>query len=120
MALENFHEMMSKTADKKFLLQKEIEIALSNRFPDRYVSRYVLVTHSLIPYDLCRQIGVLQEEIIIKLSEKIQSVDQLDFEFASQLMSKTLDPFMKSHNILPKDFNYHSKYYPKSKPSSRL
>jgi kynurenine 3-monooxygenase len=38
MALDNFTEMMSKTADAKFLLEKAVENALAQRFPDRYVS----------------------------------------------------------------------------------
>ena len=56
---------MSKTADEKFLLEKAIEIELSNRFPDVYASRYVLVTHSLVDYDLCKQVGLIQVDIYI-------------------------------------------------------
>jgi kynurenine 3-monooxygenase len=39
MALENFTEMMSKTADKRFLLEREIEHFLANKFPGVYTSR---------------------------------------------------------------------------------
>ena len=54
MALDNFDEMMSKTADARFLLEKEIENELATRHP-AYISRYVLITHSLFPYHLaCR------------------------------------------------------------------
>ncbi len=98
MALDNFTEMMSKTADPRFLLgdpcspspsrapspplslsfsflflvltlaalthsfnsldsltqctEKQIEIELQHRFPTHYASRYVLVTHSLVPYEV--------------------------------------------------------------------
>ena len=42
MALENFTEMMSTVSDPKFLLEKEIEVQLSNNFPI-YTSRLVII-----------------------------------------------------------------------------
>ena len=39
MALENFDEMMAKTADPQFLLEKDIENELAQKF-SAYVSRY--------------------------------------------------------------------------------
>jgi hypothetical protein len=56
MALENFEEMMAKVGDARFLLEKEIEIALTRAHPAVYTSRYALITHSLLPYRLCQQV----------------------------------------------------------------
>jgi kynurenine 3-monooxygenase len=39
MCLENFTEMMAKTAEVKFLLEKDIEIAISKKFPAKFTSR---------------------------------------------------------------------------------
>ena len=39
MALENFTEMMSKTADPKFRLEKDIENVIAKKFPE-FTSRY--------------------------------------------------------------------------------
>merc|ERR1711991_735277 len=117
MALDNFTEMMSKTGDQKFLLEKEIEIELSNRFPSLYASRYVLVTHSLVSYDLCLQIGVLQQKILSELSRNITRVQDVDYGNAKRLIHKHLVPFLKKHGIKAENFNYTSKYYPKSRPT---
>ena len=47
--------MMAKTADPRFLLEKEIENVLSERH-EGYTSRYALITHSLLPYDMCMKV----------------------------------------------------------------
>lgn len=46
MALENFIEMRDKVGDQKFLLQKKIEIAFSEKYPDKWIPAYSLVTFS--------------------------------------------------------------------------
>jgi len=120
MALENFIEMMLKTADAKFLLTKEIEIELCNRYPSHYASRYQLVTHSLIPYSQCQQIGVLQQTILTRLAQHVTSVDQVDYDLAKRLIDEHLVPYLNQHNISAKDFNYVSKYYPAPKQASKL
>lgn len=64
MALDNFEEMMVKTADERFLLEKDIEGYLSE-LDSSYKSRYVLITHSLLPYSLCKQAGVVQQVTLL-------------------------------------------------------
>ena len=115
MAIENFTEMMSKTASEKFLLEKAIEIELAKRFPQQYASRYVLVTHSLVPYHKCMQIGVLQQKILTELASSVTNVTQVDYAQAKRLIEAELGPFLKKNNIQAKDFNYTCKYYPKAK-----
>ena len=73
MALDNFDEMMSKTADARFLLEKEIENELATRHP-AYISRYVLITHSLLPYKLCQRVGEVQASILSRLADVSTSV----------------------------------------------
>ncbi len=115
MAIENFTEMMSKTASEKFLLEKAIEIELSNRFPEQYASRYMLVTHSLVPYHKCMQIGVLQQKILSELARDISDVSKLNFALAKRLIEQEIVPFLKRNKITAKDFNYTCKFYPKAK-----
>jgi kynurenine 3-monooxygenase len=93
MALENFDEMMSKTADARFLLEKEIENELAKRYPE-YISRYVLITHSLFPYRLCQEVGVIQSSVLAKLSEGLKSVGDVDWARASALISDGVLPFL--------------------------
>ena len=118
LALDNFEEMMSRTGDEEFLLQKAIEINLAKKFPELYATRYSLVTHSLVPYETCRQIGFIQERILRELSQGITKPEQADMDKAQHLIEKHLVPFLKKHNVKHTDFNYTSKYYPK--PRSRL
>lgn len=112
MALENFVEMMSKTADPKFLLEKEIEIIIQKHFPE-FTSRYVLVTHSLLPYYLCREVGVIHREIMGTLAANIETADQVDLTLAGQLIQDKLMPFIKKNDITPEKCLYTSKYYEK-------
>ncbi len=112
MAIENFDEMMSKTASPKFLLEKAVEIEIAQRFPQIYASRYMLVTHSLVPYSKCYQIGAIQQEILSQLVQNILSAEQADYNLAKKLLDEKLVPFLKKNNIKAKDFNYTCKFYP--------
>ena len=40
MAINNFTEMRSKTADPKFLLQKKIEARIHEHYPDKWIPAY--------------------------------------------------------------------------------
>jgi kynurenine 3-monooxygenase len=113
MALENFTEMMSKTADKRFLLEKDIENALANKFPAVYTSRYALITHSLLPYHLCQEVGKIHQEILSQLSSSIDTAEQVDMELARTLLDTRLVPFLSAQRITPEVCLYNSKYYDK-------
>jgi kynurenine 3-monooxygenase len=112
MALDNFVEMMAKTADPKFLLEKDIEIAVQKNFPE-FTSRYVLVTHSLLPYHLCREVGVIHKEIMSELAANIESAEQVDLVLAAKLIKEKLTPFMEKNNMTPERCLFNSKYYEK-------
>jgi kynurenine 3-monooxygenase len=121
MALENFVEMMDKVADKRFLLQKEVELELSKRFGQHYCSRYALVTHSLVPYEQCARIGSIQQQILDALvPASMTDASQCDFAHAKSLIESKLVPYLKEHNITQDKFVYSSPYYPKSMPKSKL
>ena len=44
LALDNFHEMKSHTADEVFLAKRKLELDFENQFPKDYHSKYSLVT----------------------------------------------------------------------------
>jgi kynurenine 3-monooxygenase len=46
LAVQNFTEMRDKTADPQFLLQKKIEARLHEKYPDKWIPAYSLVTFS--------------------------------------------------------------------------
>lgn len=108
MAVENYYEMMDKTASPVFLLKKAVEIRLSQSFPGAYLSRYAMVTHTLIPYSVCFEAGKIQQEIIDSLCTTITSAEQVDMKRAKHMIDTKLTPFLHSHGIASHDFHDNS------------
>jgi kynurenine 3-monooxygenase len=90
MAVENFIEMRDKVADPRFLLEKQVERILQREFPDKYISRYSLVTFSRTPYRNALAAGIVHAEILRKLCEGIDRVDQVDLNLARALIDEHL------------------------------
>jgi len=65
LAVNNFTEMRDKVADPKFLLQKKIEAALHDKYPNQWIPAYSQVTFSPgIRYSEALQRGQKQEAIM--------------------------------------------------------
>jgi kynurenine 3-monooxygenase len=87
MALENFVEMRSTTADPKFQLKKKVGFELEKRFPEKFIPRYSMVMfHPEIPYAEARRRSQIQDKILNQLCENITEPEQLDWEKASNLV----------------------------------
>jgi kynurenine 3-monooxygenase len=76
LSYRNFMEMSSKTADKKFHLQKQIEKWFSEIHPDKWVPLYSRVTFSHQPYAEALAIGDRQNEIMKEILE-IENIEQI-------------------------------------------
>jgi kynurenine 3-monooxygenase len=111
MALENFTEMMAKVADPRFLLEKKIEIQLSQRLGAAFTSRYALITHSLVPYSHCHVVGKVQQSILSDLSEGKADEDSVDYSLAAKLVDEQLAPLMLKLGINADSSVYTSEYY---------
>jgi len=92
MALENYYEMRDHVADPKFLLKKEVEFALENKFPDRFIPRYTMVSFRRIPYAVTQQRGRIQEEILRVICSDINTVEKLNWPQAESLIHEKLSP----------------------------
>lgn len=90
MALENYVTMRSSVADPKFQLKKEIGFELEKRFPNRFVPRYSMVMFHLIPYAKAYARGEVQQEILDQLADQVDSISDVDFSKAAQLIEKRL------------------------------
>jgi kynurenine 3-monooxygenase len=86
MAQDNYHEMSSDVADPRFLLKKKIEQELMKRYPEHYVSKYVLISYTNEPYAKAMAEGEKQAKILTQLSEGINSVDDLDWSKVDALI----------------------------------
>ncbi|MDB5252362.1 MAG: FAD-dependent monooxygenase [Flaviaesturariibacter sp.] len=76
LAIGNFTEMRSKTADPRFLLQKKIEARLHERHPDKWIPAYTQVTFSPgIRYSEALMNSRRQEEIMQEVMKR-PGIDQ--------------------------------------------
>ena len=91
MALENYIEMRSDTADPKFLIKKEIEFALERRFPNRFIPRYSMVAFHRIPYSECLRRGSIQASLLDILCSEINSIDDMNWERAEKMIWDALE-----------------------------
>jgi kynurenine 3-monooxygenase len=96
MAAENFVEMRDKVGDARFLLEKQVERILMNRFPEDYFSRYALVTFSRVPYRMALEAGLVQQGILSELCRGLSSADQVDLQRAEVLIRERLKPGHKA------------------------
>ncbi len=95
MALENYLEMRDTVRDPTFQLQKALSLELERRFPDRFVPRYSMVMfHERIPYAVALERGRIQSEILGALTASAQTLEQIDWTQAQQLVETQLEPMM--------------------------
>lgn len=97
MALENYVEMRDTVRHPKFMLQKALSLELERRFPDRFVPRYSMVMfHDEIPYAVARERGRIQENILSELTKQAQTLAEVDYELAAQLVHEHLTPIARA------------------------
>lgn len=84
LALENFVEMRDLVADADFLLRKKIEAQLHEKYPDRWIPQYGMVTfQDTIRYSEAQRLGRKQREImdeVMKYPDIHTSWTSLDLE----------------------------------------
>jgi kynurenine 3-monooxygenase len=81
MAINNFTEMRSRTADPKFLLQKKIEARIHEHYPDKWIPAYSQVTFSpQIRYSDALKNSQRQEAIMQQIMEQPGIEEKWDSE----------------------------------------
>ena len=91
MALENYLEMRDRVDDPDFLLQRELELALQDRHPGRFVPHYTMVTFMLIPYSVALARSDIQREILVAATRGKDSLDDIDWEATDADVMARLD-----------------------------
>ncbi len=99
MSVENYRIMSERVADEKFLLQKKVEHLLENTYPNKFRSKYGMVTYTLIPYHHAKAAGKIQAEILQELCSGITSADEVDLKKGLELIEAKLLPFMHQHKL---------------------
>ena len=67
LALRNFVEMRDRVADPRFLLRKEIEAYLNEKYPEDFLPLYSQVTFSHIPYSHALAEGLAQDALFDRI-----------------------------------------------------
>lgn len=92
MALENYIEMRDKVDDAAFLLQRELEIALQERHPGRFVPHYAMVTFMRIPYAVALERSDIQREILVDATRGLESLAQVNWAEVDAAVMARLQP----------------------------
>ena len=79
MALENYVEMRDQVAEPTFLLQRELELALQQRWPTRFVPHYTMVTFLHTPYAVALERTRIQRRILRNATHGLDSLLQIDW-----------------------------------------
>lgn len=74
LALRNFIEMRDLVGDPKFLLRKKIEAKIYEKYPDKWMPLYSMVTFSNKPYSEALKEGNRQDRIM----EKIMDIENIE------------------------------------------
>lgn len=89
MALENYTEMRDAVRDPAFHLRKQVEFALEERFPGRFIPRYSMVMfHPEIPYAEALARGNRQQEILLRLTDGKKCFEDMDLSVAENLLKE--------------------------------
>jgi kynurenine 3-monooxygenase len=106
MSRENFSEMCDKVGDAKFLLRKKVENKLEKTFPEEFRSRYGLVTYTLIPYNLVKEVGSLQDQVLDSLCENLSDPEALDLKKAHKLIQEKITPWFHNKGLSPERYRF--------------
>jgi len=90
MALENYIEMRDRVDDPDFLLQRELERALQERHPRRFVPHYTMVTFMRIPYAMALERSEIQRRILVEGTRGRDRLDGIDWETLGRTIREEL------------------------------
>ncbi|MFP5386362.1 MAG: FAD-dependent oxidoreductase [Bacteriovoracia bacterium] len=106
MSRENFSEMCDKVGDSKFLLRKKVENKLEKTFPKEFRSRYGLVTYTLIPYHLVKEVGSIQDDVLDILCENLKDAEDLNLDKAHKLIQEKITPWFAEKGLTPERYRF--------------
>jgi len=92
MALENYIEMRDKVDDAAFLLQRQLELALQERHPGRFVPHYAMVSFMRIRYSVALQRSEVQREILEDATRGLESLEGVDWDAVDAAVIARLAP----------------------------
>ncbi|KFL38073.1 FAD-dependent oxidoreductase [Arenimonas donghaensis] len=92
MALENYVEMRDRVDDADYLLQRQLEVLLAERHPDRFVPRYSMVSFGRVPYATAFERGKVQRALLVEATRGLDRLEQVDLAAADAAVEARLAP----------------------------
>lgn len=92
MAIENYLEMRDRVDDDDYLLQRELERALAERHPQRFLPRYAMVTFRRLTYATAFERGRVQRELLIEATRGRKDLEGLDWAWLAREVETRLSP----------------------------
>lgn len=86
MSMDNYYEIHSDIRRPKFILEKQVERELMARYPERYVSKHVLVMFTNTPYALAKAYGEVQLKLLDTLCSPINNLKEINWHEVDELM----------------------------------
>lgn len=97
MALENYVEMRDSVRDPQFQLKKAVAFKLEEMYPQSFIPRYSMVMFHHMPYADAYRHGKLQTNILNQLTDNKNTIDEIDWSLAKELVQAHLKPFPKEY-----------------------
>ena len=97
MALDNYLEMRDHVADPAFLLQRELEHALQERWPTRFVPHYTMVTFLHTSYALALERTRIQQRILADATAGQQTLQHIDWAALEKIVHEQLPILEGAH-----------------------
>jgi kynurenine 3-monooxygenase len=88
MALDNYIEMRDRVDDADYRLQRQLELRLAQRHPERFVPRYSQVMFQRVPYAQAQVAGQRQRAMLAELTRGCEHIDQVDMAAADAAVAK--------------------------------
>lgn len=108
LSLDNFEEMKAHTGLPIFQQKRKLEIAFEKEFPNRYNSKYALVTfREQIPYHDALQKGRAQDEAILTMLYNGQLNDTMTLNEKLEFVESETDRILNKQGI-PEYLQYNS------------
>lgn len=90
MALDNYLEMREAVGKASFLFQKKIEQAIMQKYPEQYISKYVLISYTDAPYHHAFKQGIKQQALLSEVAKDIDNVDNISWQKVEALLPMLL------------------------------
>ena len=88
MAIDNYIEMRAGVVDPGYLIRRELALELERRFPDKVAARYGMVMFTTMRYAEVVKRHRRQSEILVELTDGVDSIDEVDFDRAAELVAR--------------------------------